>query len=330
MRGSLPGLLSLVLVSWMLASLDGRSQFKEGGKDKGPASAEAKLFKDMQKAYEKLSKLGPGDEDKAIQEMQKLHDKLYRPPPSEEERYFKDMKKAYDQAYKPPPDDEEKALKELKKYLEQAARSGADAAESARALSSGAAALFSYFDQNADGILNTDEMSQGLRSQLSWWDRNGDGLIGRKEYEEYLQARLQQMLAGKGPPATPPGLVPEAMPPEEEPRPTVYRAGKLPPDLPSWFQEYDSDGDGQITLYEWRTTSGRPLDVFRELDRNGDGFLTIPEVLFWQRESGERAALKLATRDPTAGKRPPAGFATPGPNEKKMKGEKQDAKKSLD
>lgn len=47
--------------------------------------------------------------------------------------------------------------------------------------------------------------------------------------------------------------------------------------LPQWFHQVDADGDGQIGLYEWRT-SGRPVEAFRRIDRNGDGIVTANEL----------------------------------------------------
>jgi hypothetical protein len=67
-------------------------------------------------------------------------------------------------------------------------------------------------------------------------------------------------------------------------RPVVYRAGKLPNGLPAWFAQFDTDGDGQIGLYEW-VKGGRPVEQFRQMDRNDDGFLTIDEVLHFLRPS---------------------------------------------
>jgi len=54
--------------------------------------------------------------------------------------------------------------------------------------------------------------------------------------------------------------------------------GDLPKDLPPWFRELDRDGDGQISLAEWRR-SGRSFDEFRRYDLNKDGFITPDEVL---------------------------------------------------
>src|SRR5439155_21757974 len=61
-------------------------------------------------------------------------------------------------------------------------------------------------------------------------------------------------------------------------KPTVYRAGKLPPNIPAWFRQFDTDGDGQIGLYEWKA-AGQPIAQFDAMDLNGDGFVTVEEVM---------------------------------------------------
>jgi Ca2+-binding EF-hand superfamily protein len=48
--------------------------------------------------------------------------------------------------------------------------------------------------------------------------------------------------------------------------------------LPRWFQALDRDGDGQVSLHEWRT-AGRSLDEFDRYDLNGDGMITAEEIL---------------------------------------------------
>jgi Ca2+-binding EF-hand superfamily protein len=53
--------------------------------------------------------------------------------------------------------------------------------------------------------------------------------------------------------------------------------GKLPKGLPAWFHDLDTDGDGQIGLFEWRE-EGWDLAEFRHCDRNGDGFITPEEM----------------------------------------------------
>jgi Ca2+-binding EF-hand superfamily protein len=48
--------------------------------------------------------------------------------------------------------------------------------------------------------------------------------------------------------------------------------------LPPWFKKLDADGDGQVSLREWRE-GGRAPGEFRRHDRNGDGFITPDELL---------------------------------------------------
>jgi Ca2+-binding EF-hand superfamily protein len=146
--------------------------------------------------------------------------------------------------------------------------------------------MFRRLDTNGDGLLNYDEMPESLKAERDKWDTNKDGFIDLNEYKAYFQAVVQQRMAenggfgnwqgGNGPDL---GGVP--IPVEEEEvvkKPVVYRAGNLPKDIPDWFKQIDTDGDGQIGLYEWKV-SGRSLEEFRKIDRNNDGFLTIDEVM---------------------------------------------------
>jgi len=134
---------------------------------------------------------------------------------------------------------------------------------------------FRQLDTNGDGLLNTDEMQadETLLAERDKWDTNNDGFIDQAEFREYFKARIQQFQAN-GPGGTP--LLPGQD--DTEKKPTVYRAGKLPPNLPPWFLQYDTDGDGQVGLYEWKA-AGQDIARFEALDLNGDGFLTVEEVL---------------------------------------------------
>jgi Ca2+-binding EF-hand superfamily protein len=58
----------------------------------------------------------------------------------------------------------------------------------------------------------------------------------------------------------------------------VNSGGSLPKGVPPWFKGLDKDGDGQLSLHEWRA-GGKKIDQFREYDRNDDGFITPEEVL---------------------------------------------------
>jgi hypothetical protein len=202
--------------------------------------------------------------------------------------------------------------------------------------------LFEKLDLNGDGALNHDEMSEPLRSERGRWDANRDGVIDVDEYRAYHQARLQalsqQVAADPEGPARGAMPGPEARPAEEEERrPVVYRAGRLPPGLPDWFTRLDSDADAQIGLYEWRH-SGRSLEEFQRLDRNGDGFVIVEEMLFFlERQNKERetglarvpgpgSAASLAGGPPKDSSRPlggpfkgPPPFKGKGPDRKEKK-----------
>jgi Ca2+-binding EF-hand superfamily protein len=56
------------------------------------------------------------------------------------------------------------------------------------------------------------------------------------------------------------------------------KANRLPDGLPSWFQDLDTDEDGQISLREW-LDGGKTLREFRTYDLNDDGLITAEEVL---------------------------------------------------
>src|SRR5207253_1432151 len=136
---------------------------------------------------------------------------------------------------------------------------------------------FRRMDKNNDGVLDADEMDEALLAEKDKWDTNHDGVIDPQEYKVYFAARMKQIQADRE------NMNPFGPAPRDdedtEKKPTVYRSGKLPKELPAWFAQLDTDGDMQIGLYEWKN-SGRPLRQFLELDRNGDGFLTIEEVLY--------------------------------------------------
>lgn len=140
--------------------------------------------------------------------------------------------------------------------------------------------MFNRLDVNGDGVLNSDEMPEELRSERQKWDTDRNGLIDLAEFKAFYQARVQPMLANRGG-ANPQGLDYswEAAPVEEERKPpVVYRPGKLPKELPTWFTQLDTNQDGQVALFEWKA-SGKTLQEFDEMDRNKDGFLTVDEVL---------------------------------------------------
>ncbi len=147
---------------------------------------------------------------------------------------------------------------------------------------------FSRRDRNGDGKLNLDEMNDSLKQDMAKYDRSRDGLIDVEEYEEYLKERIQgrmaeqakttesQPPAANSPPASPNTVVVDLS--ELDRKPTIYRAGNLPKEMPSWFSELDADRDGQVALYEWFRAQ-KPLEEFKQWDSNDDALITIGEVM---------------------------------------------------
>lgn len=142
---------------------------------------------------------------------------------------------------------------------------------------------FRGLDENGDGLLNNDELPEALRAERSKWDKDSNGLIDLNEYREYMQGRIQQIMQERANADQPRRRDSDSEDMDDEdapPRPkdTVYRAGKMPPNMPSWFTQFDQDFDGQVNLFEWRK-AGQAFERFQDMDRNGDGFLTIAEAL---------------------------------------------------
>ncbi len=133
---------------------------------------------------------------------------------------------------------------------------------------------FAKRDLNGKGFLTREEVPGNLRDDFAKWDTDGDGLIQKEEFKAYIVSRLKERAEREAQRAATQGGNDD----DWEKRPTVYRAGKLPPNLPKWFIELDKDGDGQVSLAEWRR-AGKEIEEFQKYDRNDDGLLTPAEVL---------------------------------------------------
>ena len=148
----------------------------------------------------------------------------------------------------------------------------------------------------------------------SFMQRHGitNGQLTREQFAEYMQERMTERRAaheaanpGGAAPGAPsdgaPGSDPlvEPPPPEEDKRPVVYRAGKLPKELPPWFAQMDEDKDGQVGLYEWKK-AGRSISEFQAMDLNGDGFITVEEALRYAKMEGKNGQ-NVASNGPGGG-----------------------------
>ncbi len=195
--------------------------------------------------------------------------------------------------------------------------------------------FFRMSDRNGDGKITQDEASRGLRDRFSQYDTNRDGAIDANEFRPYIQERMgNRGDRGPGGSFDPRNGSQSSQYPNnnwgnwnnqgsnqnnirdgrdrngkaaEDERPSVVRYGNLPKGLPSWWDELDSDQDGQVGLYEWRR-HGRATAEFVELDLNADGYLTADE---WLRH--EQLAIERRANDPdSAGSVGFGGGATNG------------------
>ena len=187
----------------------------------------------------------------------------------------------------------------------------APAAAPAQDIEAQAREEFARMDADKNGSLSVEEIllakkGRRLYDDRAKWDTNKNGTIELPEYIEYYKSRRAQQDNGGRGNQDPPKIPTEPIEPvEEDKRPTVYRTGKFPKELPPWFEEADKDKDGQVGLYEWKA-SGKPIREFMAMDLNGDGFLTVEEVLRYQ-----RATVK-ATTSPTLGTpTAPSTFSVP-------------------
>ena len=164
---------------------------------------------------------------------------------------------------------------------------------------------FRRLDKDGDGYLSYDEMTENLKAEKDKWDTNKDGKIDLAEWREYIQALIAQRRRSasertgsgrpggtKGPTKGPGPRAPARARTDEgkeilqvlKARAEQNKKGTDPlpakPEshLPQQFRQYDTNGDGQIALYEWKDKGGK-VEEFLKLDLNGDGFITLDELM---------------------------------------------------
>jgi len=151
---------------------------------------------------------------------------------------------------------------------------------------------FKRHDTNSDGFLDEEEMKTAARSgsrifdEREKYDKDKNNKIDVNEYVEYFKARFTRggNRGGQGKDKGDNQGADNSKPPEvEDVRPIVYRLGKMPKELPSWFETMDKDKDGQVGLYEWKMEGSKSVKEFMEMDLNQDGFVTVEEALRYQK-----------------------------------------------
>jgi len=146
-------------------------------------------------------------------------------------------------------------------------------------------AVFRKMDKNNDGTLSADEVPENMQREREEYDKNHDGFIDLAEFKAFAAVvrpprESDPSRSGSDRPRTDTSETRKSETPAEEIKPTIYRIGKLPKDLPEWFIRLDKAGDcdGQVGLWEARYEKS-VMDEFTKYDLNGDGLLTAEEVL---------------------------------------------------
>lgn len=126
--------------------------------------------------------------------------------------------------------------------------------------------VFRVLDRDGSGVLEAGEWTDHLRVNIRGADKDGNRRVDANEYRMYYAGRVTEAV--------------EAATKAAAAKPGAAAGGKLP----TWFTALDTDGDGQIGLYEWRA-GNRPVAEFTAMDLDGDGVLPPAEYLRFVRLS---------------------------------------------
>jgi hypothetical protein len=230
--------------------------------------------------------------------------RVYRVTPQQEQEILQTLRQAYEQ---PSPAQEAKVFQVIRRNGRLPLGTVPESVQVENA-----SRMFRRCDRFRDDRLIPEEMPDSLRVTWRQWDRSGDGAIDLAEYTAHYKAALRSVAARVATGEIRIDLPDELRPPRdgdrddrasapppvtrrsedadksEAPPPVAIRYGKLPPGLPDWFVEFDTDRDGQVALHEWRAQR-RSWDEFGPMDLNRDFLITPKELVrFLGKETDER------------------------------------------
>lgn len=110
------------------------------------------------------------------------------------------------------------------------------------AVAGGTQRFMQYFDTNKDGVVTRDEFEASMNARFRNMDSDHDGLVSMTEFRDYLQRRRLE-----------------------------HKQARL--------KRMDSNGDGQVSKAEYIAYQTKLADArFIHLDRNHDGSLSADEL----------------------------------------------------
>jgi Ca2+-binding EF-hand superfamily protein len=136
---------------------------------------------------------------------------------------------------------------------------------------------FRVLDRDGSGTLEPSEWTDWLRADLKVADADGHRKISAEEYREYFGRKVNDAVENAA------ALAAKADAPLRN------------KNLPAWFKTLDTDGDGQVGLYEWRA-GNRPLQEFMAMDLDGDGLLPPDEYLRYVAQAADAARSQAAEK----------------------------------
>lgn len=173
---------------------------------------------------------------------------------------------------------------EFKKFAKRVLREGNPPSETPDA-NEDADRAFRVLDRDASGELEAEEYTAPLKADKLRTDADSNGRVSKEEYRAYFKrsvATKAETIAARNGDTV-----------RGDPKGAKGKGG---PALPAWFTALDTDGDMQVSLFEWRS-GGKPAAQFNEMDLNGDGLLTRDEYVRYARMLDETLKQKKREKD---------------------------------